>query len=108
MGGSVQPVARPNPPEEVVWVMAQQMRIKFISEGFREILCSSGVKEAVTEAAEAMQSKANENNIRGGNGYEVKMGRYGGGRWVAYVSASDGESNAAEAEEKALSRAVSG
>ena len=86
--------------------MAKQTRIQFISAGFKEILCGGGVKEAVTEAAEAMQGKANENNMRGGNGYEVKMGRYGGGRWVAYVSASDDESNAAESEDKALSKAV--
>ena len=90
--------------------MAKQTRITFISAGFKEILCSGGVQEAVTEAAEAIQARANGNNTRGGEGFQTEtwMGKYGGGRWVASVFASDRKSAIAESEDKALSRAASG
>ena len=83
-------------------------RITFISKGFKRILCSDGVKEAVTNAAQIIQSTANANNTRGGKGCECesKMGGYGGGRWMAFVSTTDYKSRVAEAEDKALSRAV--
>lgn len=88
--------------------MASQMRIKFNSKGFKEILCGDGVHEAVTDAAQAIQGRANANNTRGGEGFscETWMGNYGGGRWVASVSTTDRKSQIAEAEDKALSRAV--
>lgn len=90
--------------------MAKQTHIKFISEGFEEILCSGGVQEAVTEAAETIQARANGNNTRGGEGFQTEtwMGKFGGGRWVASVYTSDRKSCIAESEDKALSRAVSG
>jgi hypothetical protein len=93
----------------VVRIMGQQIKIKFISQGFKDILCSGGVQNAVTSAANSIQSKANANNIRGGEGFrsETWMGSYGGGRWVASVSTTDRKSMIAEAEDKALSRAVS-
>jgi hypothetical protein len=88
--------------------MATQMKIQFISAGFKEILCSGGVQEAVTNAARTIQGTANANNTRGGEGFSCKtwMGNYGGGRWVASVSTTDRKSRIAEAEDKALSRAV--
>lgn len=84
------------------------MKIRFISAGFKEILCGDGVKGLVTEQAEAIASRANANNNRGGDGFEVRtwMGGFGGGRWVASVSATDRKSSIAELEDKALSRAV--
>ena len=90
--------------------MASQVRIKFNSKGFKDILCSDGVKGAVSEAASSIQSRANANNTRGGEGFAVStwMGSYGGGRWVGSVSSTDRKSMVAEAEDKALSRAVSG
>lgn len=88
--------------------MGQQLKIKFISSGFKEILCSGEVNEMVTQAAEQIQSRANANNTRGGDGFSANtwMGGYGGGRWVASVTTTDRQSMIAEAEDKALSRAV--
>ena len=88
--------------------MGQQIKIKFISSGFKEILCSGGVQSAVTQAAENICSRANANNTRGGEGFatDTWVGNYGGGRWVASVSTTDHASCVAEAEDKALSRAV--
>jgi len=93
---------------EVVWLMGTQTRIKFISQGFKEILCSDGVKNLVTEQASIIQDRANANNSRGGKGFDahVWMGGYGGGRWVGSVTTTDRKSKIAEAEDKALSRAV--
>lgn len=90
--------------------MGQQVRIKFISKGFHDILCSDGVQNLVTQQAEIIQGKANANNNRGGEGFSANtwMGNYGGGRWVASVTTTDRQSRIAEAEDKALSRAVSG
>ena len=88
--------------------MGQQIKIKFISSGFREILCSGEVHYLVSQAAQQIQSRANANNSRGGDGFsaETWMGGYGGGRWVATVSAMDRAARIAESEDKALSRAV--
>jgi hypothetical protein len=89
--------------------MAQQIKIKFISQGFKEILCGGGVQSVVQNATDMIQQKANANNARGGEGFEahVWMGSYGGGRWVGSVNTTDYKSRIAEAEDKALSRAVS-
>jgi len=94
--------------EEVERLMGKQTRITFISKGFKDILCGDGVKELVTSQASDIQSRASANNSRGGEGFEAEtwMGRYGGGRWVASVSTTDRASRIAEAEDKALSRAV--
>lgn len=88
--------------------MATQMKIKFNSAGFKEILCSGGVQNAVRDATENILAKANANNSRGGEGFrsDVWMGAFGGGRWVGSVSTTDRKSRVAEAEDKALSRAL--
>ena len=88
--------------------MGQQIKIKFNSKGFKDILCSGGVQGAVRDATEAIQARANANNSRGGEGFsaDVWMGSYGGGRWVGSVSTTDRKSRVAEAEDKALSRAL--
>lgn len=93
---------------EVVRLMGTQTRIKFISQGFKEILCSNGVQNLVTEQTSIIQNRANANNTRGGDGFSanVWMGAYGGGRWVGSVTTTDRKSKVAEAEDKALSRAV--
>lgn len=81
-------------------------RIEFISAGFREILLSDGVKELVQSTADEIRDKANTNYD--GDGFEssVKVGGYGGGRWIGYVGATDKKSTAAESENQALTRAV--
>lgn len=88
--------------------MGKQISIKFNSQGFKEILCSGGVQELVSEVTSNIQDNANMNNERGGEGFDahVWMGSYGGGRWVGSVTTTDHKSRVAEAEDKALSRAV--
>ena len=88
--------------------MSNQMKIEFISAGFREILLSDGVKALVDEATTEIQSKANANLLEDSNGYEktVMYGNYGGGRWVGFVQCTDRASCVAEAEYNALSGAV--
>ena len=88
--------------------MGQQIKIKFISSGFKEILCSGEVHDLVSQSAEQIQSRANANNTRGGDGFSADtwLGNYGGGRWVSTVSAMDRQARIAESEDKALSRAV--
>lgn len=84
------------------------VRIEFLSEGFRQILLSEGCESIVRQTAQEIADKANGNNTRGGDGFETttKVGGYGGGRWIAFVSASDKKASQAEAEDKALTRAL--
>ena len=88
--------------------MSKQMKIEFISAGFREILASEGVKALVDDAASEIQSKANANLLEDSEGYEktVMYGGYGGGRWVGFVQCTDRASCIAEAEYNALLGAV--
>lgn len=88
--------------------MSKQMKIEFISAGFREVLASDGVKALVDDAASEIQSKANANLLEDSEGYEktVMYGGYGGGRWVGFVQCTDRASCMAEAEYNALSGAV--
>lgn len=88
--------------------MSKQMKIEFISAGFREVLASDGVKALVDDAASEIQSKANANLLEDSEGYEktVMYGGYGGGRWVGFVQCTDRASCVAEAEYNALSGAV--
>jgi len=91
--------------------MAKQIEIEFFSEGFAEILTSGGTMGAVQGATERIRSRANANNARGGEGFKsgTRTGRaYGSQRALGFVYTTDEESCIAEAEDKALSRAVSG
>lgn len=81
--------------------MANEVKIEFISEGFRQILNSEGVKACVLSEAERIQARANDNS----NGHfnaKVWSGGYGGGRWVASAFSTE----KAESEDKALTKAV--
>ena len=89
--------------------MANQVEIEFFSEGFEEILTSSGTMDAVNSAAAAIRERANANNTRGGSGFfsGSRIGRaYGSQRALGFVYTSDKKSAIAEAEDKALSEAV--
>lgn len=89
----------------------KKMKIEWIHEGFEEILCDPGTMSAVKSATERIASKANGNNNRGGNGFEsgTRLGRaFGSQRAMGFVYTTDIQSKIAEAEDKALSRAVSG
>lgn len=93
-----------------------EVKIEFNSAGFREILMSEGVRNVVSEATDRIASRANGNLTDGSSeGYEgtvmesPRMSGYGnGGRWVGFVRALDYKAMADEAENKSLSRAVSG
>lgn len=83
-------------------------RIEFSSDGFREILLSSGVKDLVSSQAEVIKNRANGNLTEESDAFEADTfrGNYGGGRWIGVVSTTDYASQKAEAEDKALSKAV--
>ena len=87
----------------------QQMKIEFKSKGFRAIL-NGGVQGAVAAAASDIQARANANLHEDSEGFSshVWQGGYGGGRWIGSVNTTDHASMVAEAEDKALSRAVRG
>lgn len=87
--------------------MSTQTRIEFNSEGFKAILTGEGVKNLVTELSQEIQQRANA-NVSSGEGFsrDTWLGNYGGGRWIASVTSTDKASMEAEAEDKALSRAV--
>lgn len=88
--------------------MATQIKLKFNSDGFKQILTGSGVQSVVQSATDNIQSKANANINGTSEGFSahVWQGNYGGGRWIGSVSTTDAESQRAEAEDKALSKAV--
>lgn len=88
--------------------MGKKIELEFISAGFKEILCSSGVQNAVESAAAEIQAKANAGLSEDSEGFSARtwIGNYGGGRWVGSVTTTDWESRAAEAENKVLSGAV--
>lgn len=83
-------------------------RIEFNSQGFREILLSEGCRDLVIEATDEIAIKANNNNERGGEGFNasVQVGGYGGGRWIGFVGSTDKEGSIAQAEDLALTRAL--
>lgn len=88
--------------------MATQIKLKFNSDGFKQILTGSGVQSVVQSATENIQGKANANINGTSEGFSASVwqGNYGGGRWIGSVSTTDAESQRAEAEDKALSKAV--
>ena len=90
--------------------MAKEIEIEFFSEGFEQILTSSGTMSAVRSATEKIWAKANANNTRGGEGFHsgTRIGRaYGSQRALGFIYTTDRKSQIAEAEDKALSEAVS-
>ena len=93
--------------------MTKQIRLEFNSDGFKEILTGAGVQNLVSEATQKIQAQANANAAgeldEESEGFSAKtwLGGFGGGRWVGSVSTTDHSKMVAEAENKALSRAVS-
>ena len=89
--------------------MGKQVKIKFNSKAFEEILCSSGVADICAQEGAMIESRANANNKHGGEGFvmDEKTGKaYGSKRHIVLVHTTDHKSMVAEAEDKALSRAV--
>ena len=83
-----------------------EIRLKFDSAGFRALLLSDGVKDLVTDKTTEIAQRANAN--AGGDGFEtsIEVGGYGGGRWLGFVHSTTAAAVKAEAEDKALTRAV--
>ena len=82
-------------------------KIEFVSAGFKEILSSDGVAAIITQHTEAICDRANANLSEESEGFKSRVFQGGGqGRVVGTVYTTDHASRVAEAEEKALSRAV--
>lgn len=82
-------------------------KIEFVSAGFKGILNSPGVENMIRQRTEAICDRANGNLHVKSEGYKSKVFTGGGqGRVVGVVYTTDHASMVAEAEEKALSRAV--
>jgi hypothetical protein len=89
--------------------MAKRVEIEFISAGFEQILTGSGVQNVVQSETEAICSRANAANARGGEALDsnVKLTHaYRSNRYVGFVGTTDRASMIAESEDKALSGAV--
>ena len=90
--------------------MGKQMKLKFVPEGFEAILCSEGARAACEEAGGAIQARANANlNDADSEGYAMSsrtVTAYGSLRNMTFVYTTDKASIIAEAEDKALSKAV--
>ena len=89
--------------------MASVTRIKFISKGFEEILCSPGADEVCKQQAVRIQASANSRNRFGGDGFEIHgetANLFGSKRVEWWVKATDNASRKAEAEDKALTGSI--
>lgn len=86
--------------------MPSKVRIELNHDGIQELLCSAEVSARCEEAAHAIANAA-------GDGFEVKTSelatskRYGTSRAKSVVYTETQEAKLAEAEDKALSQAVS-
>ena len=89
--------------------MAKKLIITFNGDGFEAILCCDKTMSLIQEQAARIETNANANNTRGGDGFEsgTRLGRaYGSQRAMGFVYSTDEKSAIAESEDKALSRAV--
>ena len=92
--------------------MGTKTKIQFISAGFEEIECSSGVQSLCEQIAEEIAGRANS---KSGGGFEVSTGigtppnwkgGYKGGRAYAQVTAETAAADRAEINDNALSGSV--
>ena len=84
--------------------MATKVRIELVSAGIKQLLCSAGIAGECEKAAQGIAARA-------GDGFEVlplRQMNYGGGRVGYAVHTATEEARIAEAEDKALSKAVRG
>ena len=83
--------------------MASTVRIEHISEGWRQILGSPGVKALVDAEGQRMADAAGEGYI-----YQQAYMSYGGGRVGGFVVADTHQAKLDEARNKTLERIVHG
>jgi len=89
--------------------MARLKILEWNHDGFQNILCSPEIVSQVETITEGIKARANANNTRGGTGFEsaTRVGKsYKSQRAIGFVFTTDYQSKVAEAEDKALSRAV--
>lgn len=82
--------------------MAEKVRIELNHDEIRKLLCSAPIADECLNAANRIASAA-------GDGFEVTSQRiagFGGGRVAYGVEAATHEAKLAEAEDRALSKAV--
>lgn len=85
----------------------QITKIEFVSAGFKGILNSPGVEGMIRQQTEAVCDRANANLHVDSEGFRSNVFTGGGqGRVVGVVYTTDHATIVAEAEDKALSRAV--
>lgn len=97
-------------------IMSKQFRIEFISKGFHDLLCSDGVYSLVEStandiAADANSLASNDDDLDDKPRYEAKgpkIGNYGGGRAIAYVSAANGAAVIDESRHATIEKALGG
>lgn len=85
--------------------MANNMRIEWNNDGFKQLLQSSGVEALVLSHAETIAGRANANMTEDSEGFRAHSVR-ASSRYVAYAGTTDEATRRAEAENKVLSRAV--
>ena len=87
--------------------MAQQIKLEFISDGFKAILESEGTRQLVADVAEKIQTAANA-EVKDSEGFsaETWLGKYGGGRWIGSITSLDDAAARAQSENKVLTKAV--
>ena len=82
-------------------------KIEFISQGFKDILFSSGTKELLQGISDDIRDKANQDMPQGeGFASNVQSGGYGGGRYIAFVRTETTEAALEESENMTLTKAV--
>lgn len=90
--------------------MGKQIQLKFNSDGFKEILRSDGAWAVCEEAGSNIQSRANaalnDSNSKGFKMSTRMVKAYKAERPMTFVYTTDRASMIAEAEHKALSKAV--
>lgn len=87
--------------------MAQQIKLEFISDGFKAILEGDGTRQLVADAAAKIQAAANA-GVKDSEGFSANtwLGNYGGGRWIGSVTSLDVAAARAQSEDKVLTKAV--
>lgn len=81
--------------------MGVKVRIEHLSDGYKQVLTSDELKRELERRTKAIADAA-------GDGFEASVfeGKFGGGRWVGMVEAKTSKARRAEAEDKALSKAI--
>lgn len=89
--------------------MGKKITLEWVHEGFEQILCAPGTMSQVQAVTETIKGRANAANDRGGAGFKSGtriVEAFGSERASGFVYSTDRNSAIAEAEDKALSKAV--